>query len=200
MACMTKSAQAAYPIHDLLSHRWSPRAFSEEPLSEATLRSLLEAARWAPSCFNAQPWHLFAALRQEPAPFAQLLQCLNEGNRPWAQAAGALVLTVARTHFAHNGKPNAHAWHDVGQATSQLTLQATALGLGVHQMAGFSAEHARAAFGIPEGFEPVAMVAVGHLGDPSSLPEPLSERERAPRQRREQSEFVFAGAWGKPRS
>lgn len=197
---MSKSAQAAYPIHDLLSHRWSPRAFGEEELSESTLRSLFEAARWAPSCFNAQPWHLIAALRQESAAFSELLQCLNEGNQPWAQAAGALILTVAQTHFSHNNKPNAHAWHDVGQGTSQLTLQATAFGLAVHQMAGFSAERARSVFAIPEGFEPVAMVAVGHVGDPSSLPEPLSERERAPRERRQQSEFVFTGAWGRARS
>ncbi len=168
------------------------------PVPEEALRSLFEAARWAPSCFNEQPWRFLVARRTDPEAHEKLLSCLSEGNQRWAKQAPVLALSVARTTFTRNGKPNRHAFHDVGLAVAQLTLQATTTGLVVHQMAGFDPERARRLHAIPEGFEPVAVLAIGYPGEPDDLPEDLRERERAARSRRPQREFVFTGSWGAP--
>jgi nitroreductase len=196
-AVVEKKAVTDVPIHDLLARRWSPRAFSEQPIEGEKIRSLFEAARWAPSSFNEQPWSFVVANREQPEEFGRLLDCLVETNRLWAHRAPVLMLSVARLAFERNGKPNRHAFHDVGLAMENLVLQATALGLFVHQMAGFHIEKARETFGIPTGHEPVAMAAVGYLDDPSILPEPLRQREAAARNRRRAQEFVFTGAWGR---
>jgi nitroreductase len=195
---MKKPAPTDHEIHELIRERWSPRAFSSKALDERDLRSLLEAARWAASCFNEQPWRLIVARRDNEAEFNRLLSCLNEKNQRWAQSAAVLMISVASKTFAHSGKPNRHALHDVGLAAAQLTLQATAIGVGVHQMAGFSVERARELYAIPEDFEPVAAIAIGHPGNLDDLPEDLRKRERASRARRSQAEFVFTEAWGKP--
>jgi len=194
---MDNAADAAFPIHDLMRARWSPRAFSDRSVNSHELRSLLEAARWAPSCFNEQPWSFLVGRRGSVA-FDRLVSCLVEANQAWAGEAGALVLAVASRQFRRNGKPNRHAEHDLGLALGQFGLQATALGLATHQMAGFDVEAARESLKLPEGQEPYTMVAVGWPGEASSLPEALAERERAPRERRGQDEFVFAGEWGQP--
>lgn len=194
---MSKTATTDHPIHDLLRERWSPRAFTPTPIAREVLCSLLEAARWAPSCANEQPWAFVVASRAEEASFASLLDCLSGANPSWAKAAGALLLGVARTTFAHNGAPNRHAWYDLGQAVSALTLEATSRGLFVHQMAGFSAEKARENLSIPAGYEPVVALALGALGDPSTLSQVMREREEAPRQRKPQAEFVHWGGWGR---
>jgi nitroreductase len=194
---MNKPADTAFPIHDLMRARWSPRAFSDRKVTSEELRSLLEAARWAPSCFNEQPWS-FLVGRKGTAAFDRLASCLVEANRGWAAEAGALVLAVTSRQFRRNGKPNRHAEHDLGLALGQFGLQATALGLGMHQMAGFDVESARGSLKLPDGQEPVTMVAVGWPGEAASLPEALAERERAPRERRAQEEFVFGGEWGRP--
>ncbi len=195
---MHKPAPTAHDVHPLLRDRWSPRAFSPEPLPDGALRSLLEAARWAPSAFNEQPWRFLVARREDPVEHARLVSCLNESNRRWAADAGALLLTAARTTRASNGASNRHALHDLGLAVALLTVQATAMGLGVHQMAGFSVEGARALYAIPLEFEPVTVVAVGLPGDPDALPDDLRERETAARVRHPQQAFVFAGTWGDP--
>lgn len=192
---MQKPAQTAHPIHDLLASRWSPRAFAERSVDRESLGSLLEAARWAPSCFNDQPWSFLVAPREDAAAFSRLSACLMEGNA-WAKNAAVLMVTVARDNFSQTGKPNRHAWHDVGLAVQSLVLQAQALGLGCHQMAGFDADAARQALGIPEGFSPVTMVAIGYPGEADSLPEPLAGRETAPRARKPLEEFVFGAEWG----
>ena len=194
---MEKPADNAHPIHDLLKRRWSPRAFSDKPVEPETLRSLWEAARWAPSCFNEQPWYFLVATKRDGAEYDRLLACLNEGNAAWAGRAPVLMVSVARTAFQDDGEPNRHALHDVGQAVANLTLQATALGLFVHQMAGFSPEKVRQAFAVPEGFEPVAAIALGYPGDPTVLPEKLRQRELAPRSRKPLEDFVFSGRWGR---
>lgn len=159
---------------------------------------MLEAARWAASCFNEQPWRFIVAPRTDEPRFAQLLSCLSEPNRVWAQHAAVLILSVARRTFTMNDQPNRHALHDVGLAAAQLTMQATALGVSVHQMAGFSTDAARREYEIPSGFEPVAVLALGYPGDADALPDPLREREHELRARRPQVEFVFAGRWGTP--
>lgn len=194
---MEKPAENQYPIDDLIKRRWSPRAFSTQAIEPEKLRSLLEAARWAASCFNAQPWSFIVAAKENEAEFKRLLDCLVESNARWAVHAPLLMLSVARLNFEYNGKPNRHAFHDVGQAVANLAVQATALGLVVHQMAGFDVAKSREQFNIPEGFEPVAAIAVGYPGDPESLPEELREKELAPRTRRTLDSFVFTGDWEK---
>jgi nitroreductase len=183
-------------LHELLDRRWSPIAFSPRPVEPEKLRSVLEAARWAPSSFNEQPWVFLVATKDDPENFARLLGCLVEGNRVWAQHAPVLMLSVAKLSFDMSGKPNRHALHDVGAASADLTLQATALGLFVHQMAGFDSEKARREFSIPEGYEPGAAIALGYLGDDAGLPEKLRARNKSARKRKPLSEFVFTGGWG----
>jgi nitroreductase len=195
---MTKLAGNDYPIHDLLRKRWSPRAFSARPIEPAELLSLFEAARWAPSSFNDQPRAFLVARREETEKFVRLLDALVEFNQGWARTAAALVLTVARSTYAHDGKPNRHSWHDVGLAVAHLTLQATAQGLFVHQMAGIVPDRARELLAIPDGWDPVSALAIGYLGDPATLPDGLRQRELAESTRKPLSEFVFSVDWGQP--
>ena len=194
---MPLERDTAHPIHEVLRFRWSPRAFSERAVEREKLLCVLEAARWAPSSNNEQPWHFVVATKDEPEEFARLLSCLVERNQTWAKAAPVLMLSVASTVFSRNGKPNRHALHDVGQAVADLTAQATALDLYVHQMAGFSADAARQTYNLPPTTEPVAAIALGYLGDPSSLPEDLRQREAVPSARKPVGEFVFTGSWGR---
>jgi nitroreductase len=193
---MERLRDAAHPIHDLLRRRWSPRAFADRPVEVDKLLSVLEAARWAPSSNNEQPWHYFVARKEEPEAFARLLGCLVEKNQLWAKAAPVLMLSAASTVFTRNGKPNRHALHDTGQAIANLTTQATALGLYVHQMAGFDVDAARQTYALPPTVEPVAALALGYLGDPESLPPDLREREAVLSSRKPIGDFVFGGAWG----
>ncbi len=193
---MEKPAETQYPIHDLLQRRWSPRAFSERAVAPDTLRSLWEAARWAASCFNEQPWSFIVATKEDPKEFSRLLSCLVEGNITWAQHAPVLMVSVAKTHFDQDGSPNPHAWHDVGQAEANLTVQATALGLFVHQMAGTLPDKIREFYQIPDQYEPVAGIALGYPGNPDQLPDKLRQRELAKRTRKPLGEFMFTGRWG----
>jgi nitroreductase len=196
---MEKPASAEYPIHELLVRRWSPRAFSDRTVEADKLRRLFEAARWAPSCNNAQPWRFLMARREERTEHDRLLHCLLEGNVKWAHRAPVLILSVAKLTF-DNGTSNRHAWHDVGMATENLLLQATEMGLSAHPMAGFHVEKVRLEFSIPSDYEPVAVIAVGYPGDPALLPDYLRERELKPRARESSMTFVFSGEWGRPSS
>lgn len=193
---MNRPAPTAHPIHDLLSHRWSPRAFAARPVDAATLARLFEAARWAPSSYNEQPWAFVVAQSSDAAGFTKALEGLIEFNRDWVKHAPALIYSLARKSFARNGQPNPHAWHDVGLAVANLTVQASAEGLVVHQMAGILPDKVRELFNVPVEWEPVTGIAIGYVGDPDTLPEKLRERELAPRERKPQGEFVFGGAWG----
>jgi len=194
---MEKPADTRYPIHELLARRWSPRAFDPRPLEPAQLRSVLEAARWAPSSRNEQPWYFLVAVRQRSEEFERMLGCLTERNRMWARNSGALMLTVVRNTFARNERPNRVALHDLGQAAAHLTVQATAMGLAVHQMAGVDLDRVRQVYGVPEGFAPQTAIAIGPPGAMENRDESFRESERAPRHRKEQEEFVYAGAWAK---
>lgn len=195
---MNRSAETQCPIHDTLRLRWSPRAFADRPVEPSVVGSLLEAARWAPSCYGEEPWAFLVAMSQQPAEHERMVQCLVEGNQAWAKSAPVLMVSLAKKIFAHNGKPNAHAWHDVGLAVSQLTVQAMAMDLYVHQMGGIHREKICTDFNVPDEWEPVAGIAIGYLGDPASLPGPLQERENAPRKRKPLEGFVFSGLWGEP--
>lgn len=183
---------------EAVRRRWSPRAFAPRPVPRDDLRTLLEAARWAPSSFNEQPWRFLVAEKDDPDGFARALSCLREKNRAWAESAPVLLLTLAKRSFSNTGGANRHAWHDVGLAMGQLSVQATALGLYLHQMAGILPERVREAYAVPEDFDPVTGVAVGYLGDPETLPEDLRAKERRERRRRPLEELAFAGRFGEP--
>jgi nitroreductase len=193
---MQKLAPNDAPINELIRNRWSPRAFADKPIPADVLRSLFEAARWAPSSNNEQPWAFFVAPKDDKENFEKMLNVLVEFNAGWAKHAPILALAVAELSFAKNNTPNRNAQYDTGSATAWLSVEATARGLFVHQMAGFDPEKARHAFGIPVGWEAIAALAIGYPGDPGSLPDRLKERELAPRTRKPLSEFVMAGHWG----
>jgi len=193
---MQKPAPSDFPVHELIRERWSPRAFADKPVPQDVLRSIFEAARWAPSSNNEQPWAYIVATKDDRENFEKMLSVLVEFNVQWARSAPVLALAVARLTFAKNNAPNRNAQYDTGAATALLSVEATARGLAVHQMAGFDPEKARRVFGIPAGWEPMAALAIGYPGDPASLPPPLKDREMAPRTRNPITEFVMAGQWG----
>jgi nitroreductase len=193
---MRPPQQTAYPINHLLRQRWSPRAFADRRVEPEKLRSLLEAARWAPSSFNAQPWNFLVATKDDPADYQRMLECLVEGNQKWAKSAPVLMISVAHSAFSHNAKPNRHSFYDTGAAVAMMVVEATSLGLHVHQMAGFLPEKVREAYHVPESAEPVSAIALGYVGDAASLPDDLRKREEAPGERKPISQFVFAKDWG----
>ena len=177
-----KSADTSAALHPLLAGRWSPRAFDRSHrLDDAQLTSLLEAARWAPSANNSQPWRFLVARHDDDA-FDRLAGLLAPGNRSWAPAASALILVAART-VDETGRPRPWAMYDTGQAISALTVQAASDGLFVHQMGGFDADAARVGLGLDDTLTPVVVVAVGQHDAQAALAEPLATRERAPRRR-----------------
>lgn len=191
-----KVAASDHPVLDVIRERWSPRAFADRPVEPEKLRQVLEAARWAPSSYNAQPWRFILATKDDAAAYDTLLHCLSENNRRWARRAPVLMLTLAHTRFEGRDRTNRHAWHDVGLAMGQLVLQATALDLYVHQMAGIRPAEARQRYAIPDDYDVVAGAAIGYLGDPATLPENLQQRETKKRSRRPLRESVFADRFG----
>lgn len=197
---MEKPAVTQVAIHELLARRWSGRAFDpQRPVGHEQLIALLEAARWAPSCYGDQPWRFVLWQRSEDeAGWQRAVACLSPGNQTWATNAPLLLLVVADTLFHHNGQPNRHAQYDSGAAAENLCLQAAAQGMMAHQMGGFDAERVGELAGVPAHCVPMAMVALGYAAAAESLPDDLRERELAPRQRRALGELFFAGAWGRP--
>jgi nitroreductase len=193
---MTTRAPTDHPVQDLIASRWSPYAFADRPVSREDLLSLFEAARWAPSSYNEQPWSYLVATKDDPAEFARLLSCLVEGNQVWARAAPVLALGCTSLNFVRNGRPNAAAVHDLGLASAGLLLEATARGLAVHQMIGILPDKAREVYQIPAGVQPLTGLAIGYAGDPAALPDNLRPRDLARRPRKPLSEFIFGGKWG----
>ena len=195
-----KPAESNYPLDEVIARRWSPRLFEEgRAVEREKTLALLEAARWAPSCFNDQPWRYLVFDSSNTEALERARACLAEGNA-WALKAPVLMLSVARDTFIRNGAPNRTAQHDVGLASENLVLQAVHLGLAAHQMAGFDLARARQEFNIPEGFTLLAMIAIGYpyRGDLDALPEKLRSSELAGRQRRPLGEIAFAGTWDAP--
>lgn len=191
-----KQASPDHPIHELLAKRWSPYSFADRSVSEDDLRSLFEAARWAASSYNEQPWSYIVATKADPAEFERLLSCLVEGNQAWAKAAPVLALGCTSLNFARNNKPNAAALHDLGLASANLTLEASVRGLNVHQMIGILPDKARELFRIPEGAQPLTGLAIGYAADSQTLPDKYRDRDLAPRSRKRLAEFVFGSQWG----
>ncbi|TWT93786.1 nitroreductase family protein [Stieleria varia] len=188
--------------HDVLpaiKQRWSPYRYDARPVETEKLLACLEAARWAASSFNDQPWSWIVARREDSDAFDTMLGCLMEANQPWAASAGVLLLSVIRPTFRKNGKPNRVALHDLGQAAAHLALQAAALGLQAHQMAGVNLSRVRSQYQIPEDHQPETAIAIGYPDDSEpkdELGESLRQREAGPRTRIPLSEQVFSGRWG----
>lgn len=194
-----KKAKTGVAINDLLARRWSGRAYDPaRTVARNQLLALLEAARWSPSCFGDQPWRFIVCDRTaDPAAWQRAFDCLMEGNQAWARNAPVLMLSVADSLFNHSGQPNRWGEYDTGAAAMSLCVEATALGLMVHQMGGFDADKARAAFAVPERFTPMAMMTVGFQAAERDIPADLREREYAERQRRALAGSFFAGTWGR---
>lgn len=181
----------SHSIHPLLEKRWSPRAFAPQPIEEEKIEALFNAARWAASAMNEQPWRFIYAVKGESERYKKLFQCLVEFNQNWVKTSPLLILTLVKTNYEKNDKPNRYAFHDLGLAVGNLTTQATALDLYVHNMGGFSVEKAKELFNLPPDLEPVTMIAAGYLGDPAQLPEDLRKSETGPRKRKPLNEIIL---------
>jgi len=194
-----RRADTSTPIDGLLARRWSPRAYdAKREVTRAQLASLLEAARWAPSCNGDQPTrYLIWERRRDPQGWQAAFDCLSDNNRKWVKNVPLLMLSCAGSVFAHNGKSNRYGPHDTGAASLSLALQGTALGLAVHQMGGYDAAKAREAFGIPEEYSPMAMIAIGYQAPADVLDEEMKAKELKARSRKPLGELFFEGGWGK---
>ena len=190
-----KLADTQYTIEDSLRKRWSPLAFSDRPVEQEKLLSVLEAAHRAASSYNEQPWSFIIATKENSVEFEHLLSILAEGNQEWARNAPVLMLSVAKLHFERKGNENRHAFHDVGAAVASMAIQAAAIDLYVHQMAGFDVVKAKEVYQIPEGYEPASAIALGYLGNAQTLSESLQQREQNPRSRKPLDKFVFSNTW-----
>ena len=192
-----KKAPAVAGVLPIIHTRWSPRSFSDREVSPADLALVFEAARWAASSYNEQPWRFLVGTRNS-LTYKKIHSSLGEFNQAWAGVAPVLILGATRTKFTHNDAPNRVALYDLGAAASYLTLQAAALGLATHQMAGFDVDLARKAFEIPEIYELGAVIALGYQGEPAALNhERMIAQETAPRERKSLKDFVFS-AWDTP--
>jgi nitroreductase len=193
-----KPAPATAPIHELIAGRWSPRAYSDEPVSHAALHAMLEAARWAPSASNQQPWRFMVFNRaDDQAAFNRAFATLRPLNQQWNAPVPVLIAVTTQTLNA-KGEVNRTAQYDAGAAAMSLALQAHALGLAAHQMGGFDASAFRKEFALPEGVEPLVMISIGHFGDAEKLDPALLEREKATRARMALGEIAYANAWKQP--
>lgn len=189
-----KPAETDYPILDVIKKRFSPRTFDSRPVEKDKLLTILEAARWAASSMNTQPWRFIIATRDNETEFSKMLTVIKEGNQAWAKDAPVLMLAVAREEH-DNGSPNNHAEHDTGQALANLALQAVKLDLYLRMMGGFYPDKAREVYNIPGGFKPMTALALGYLGTLEQLNEQLQAREQTARSRKPLSELVFSGDW-----
>ncbi len=185
-----------HSINPLLMKRWSPRAFANTPIDPSEINKIFEAARWAASSFNEQPWRFVYAHKGDQA-YDRLMESINPFNQSWTSSAPLLILGVVKDDFSHNGSANRHASYDLGAAVANMSIQAAEADIYFHQMAGFDPKKAAELIGIPEGYTPVVMIAAGYIGDAYALPENLRERENAPRERKAVSDFAFGGEFKK---
>ena len=191
-----KTALTDYPVHELIAERWSPYGFAEREVSPQDLCSLFEAARWAASSYNEQPWSFIVATKADAREYERVLSCLVEANQVWAKAAPALALGVISKKFKRNNKDNTKAAHDLGLAVGNLVLEATSRGIYAHQMGGILPEKAHEIYQLPGDVEVHTGIAIGYKADPATLPDQIKSMDTAPRQRKPVTEFVFTGKWG----
>ena len=193
---VSKPATVSHPIHDLIQRRWSPRAFADRPIAPQAQLSLFEAARWAPSAGNGQPWSFIVADRfSDPEGFATMLELLNFKNQTWARHAALLLIGVTQ-RIRDEGKEARHALYDLGMAAENLILQGVELGISAHQMAGFDYDRAREVYAIPQSHEAIVAIAMGYQGVHTALPAELQLREMAERERKPLSAFIYSGRFG----
>ena len=186
-----KIAITKYPVLDLIRRRWSTRSFSDQPISNDDLHTLIEAASWMFSANNEQPWRFIAA-GKNTASFEKILQCISPGNASWAKNAAALIVSIAKTDFDKEGHPaNYWAEHDLGAANAAMILQATSMNIASHPLAGFDAIKFKAAFNLDENLKPVIITAFGYRDDPEKLAEPFRARELTSRNRKHLSEIIL---------
>lgn len=197
---MNKQARTTYPILEVLTQRWSVRAFSDRAIEPEKLCRLFEAARWAPSSFNEQPWRFIIATKSEPDAFNKMVSCLMEKNQRWVRSGGApfLMIAFSKKTFTYNGQPNRAHTHDIGLAFGNFVIQATAMGLSVCQMQGIQLQRTVELYHVPPDFEPAIGCAAGYAGEITRLTEEFHERERRPRTRMDFRDFVFSGEFGAP--
>jgi nitroreductase len=194
----TEVADGVPGVHELIRSRWSPRNFSSRNVSDQDLRTIFEAARWAASSFNEQPWRFLVAKKSDAEAFQKFLSLLVPANQAWAKNAPVLIFTAGKRTFSHNGSPNVYGLHDAGQALANLFLQATALGLHAHGMGGFDRDRARAELHIPDDYELGAAVALGYLASADEFPEHERALQLQKRQRKPLREIVFSDSWDQP--
>lgn len=186
-------------VLDLIKQRKSVRDFSDKNVDEEILMQLFEAARWAPSAFNAQPWRfIYANKNENPELYEKLINLLLEFNQAWAKAAPVLIVSLARLKYELSGEDYKHAWHDVGLAIGNMSIMATSLGLNLHQMSGFNAELTKLELNIPDNFEPVTMIALGYPAKTGNLPLDIFRMEGSQRERKPLDEIVFNSEFDKP--
>ena len=185
-------------ILEIIQERWSPYSFSSNPVEEYKLKAMFAAAGYAPSSNNEQPWMFVYSTQHNKKVFDDFLGFLVDSNKVWAKDAYAFIISMARTKYASGGKPNRYAFHDTGMAVTNLLLQALAMDIYVHQMAGYSIEKVKEYFNLNDDIEPVAMMAVGYLGDGVSLPPELLKRDEKRRPRKSVNEFVFKNSLSDP--
>jgi nitroreductase len=194
-----KIANPDHPVLPVIGERWSPYAYDPRPVEREKLLSCLEAARWAPSSYNEQPWTFILAERTDTQAFARMVDCLVEGNRVWAKNVGVLLISVVSRLFTKNGRPNRACEHDIGLAAGNMVLQATALGLQGHQMIGIEPDKVRATYQVPDGHEPLTAIALGYpAAVQPGTSDPLGQRDLNPRSRKPLSEIIIQGSWGQP--
>jgi nitroreductase len=194
-----KIANPDHPVLPVIGERWSPYAYDPRPVEREKLLSCLEAARWAPSSYNEQPWTFILAERTDTQAFARMVDCLVEGNRVWAKNVGVLLISVVSRLFTKNGRPNRACEHDIGLAAGNMVLQATALGLQGHQMIGIEPDNVRATYQVPDGHEPLTAIALGYpAAVQPGTSDPLGQRDLNPRSRKPLSEIIIQGSWGQP--
>ena len=191
-----KIANRPAGLHPLLRERWSPRAYSNKAIGPDAIQRMFEAAQWAMSSYNGQPWRFVYATKDDAAGYERVLSTLIPFNQAWANSAPMIGIAIGRTHFEHNSEPNSWHAYDTGAAMALLTVQAHHEGLHVHQMAGFDPAKAKEVLNIPEGYSPIAAFTIGYVGDASALPDPLKEREGQPGQRKALAEIAFKGTFG----
>lgn len=185
-------------ILEIIEERWSPYAFSPNPVEEFKLKAMMEAAGRAPSCNNDQPWLFVYTTRQDEDVFNDYLSFMAEGNRIWAKNCYAIFISMARTKFSFNGKPNRYAYYDTGMAVTNMLLQALALEVYVHQMAGYSVEKVREYFKLGDDIDPVAMMAVGYMGDGLDLSPEILKKDETRRPRKQVNEIAFKNSLTNP--
>ncbi len=191
---MKKPAITNLDIHPIIKNRWSPRSFSEKKVDPAKLRRIFEAARWAPSSFNEQPWRFIVGEKGDDS-WDKLYECMVKFNQDWAKSAAVLIMSIGKQSSSKGGTNKVYQY-DVGQSMAYITFQAEAEGLVVHQMGGFSADKARELFSIPEDYVPLTMMALGYQDSPDSLEGDFVKMEKAPRVRKPFGELVFSGSFG----